>query len=40
MLLKSIGTRNSLVTHIFQNIFFGVQLQNEIHTDLERHEGV
>jgi len=30
---------NCLVTNIFQNIFFYVQQQKEIHTGLEQLEG-
>jgi len=32
---KSMGPINSLVTLVLQNIFFFVQLKNEIHTGLE-----
>ncbi len=36
---KSMGTVNSLVTNIIQNIFCCVQQKKEPHTGLEGYEG-
>ncbi len=33
------GTMNSLITSILQNIFLYVQHKKEIHTGLEQHKG-
>jgi len=33
------GSKNCLVSHFLQNIFFCVQQKKEIHTGLEQLEG-
>ncbi len=38
-LLESMGTRNLLFMNILQNIFFYVEVNNEIHTGSEQLEA-